>query len=259
MITLDILGDDVPAKSPVSAEDIEFKVVDTLDELEQSYNLIYKAYVTRGYVKPHHSEMRIGIYNLLPDTRTFIAKKDDLVIMTLTLIPDSPLGLPMDEIYNIEMDFLRYHGRKAAELSGLAVHETLSGKGMFIFLALVKLVYFYARSAGIDDFCIAVHPKHESFYENVLLFEHLGEEKLYSCVRNSPALGKRLNLHTFEKRLSRRNRHLYRFVCEQEHPFSQTISKNIVLDEALSCFLRKGWPMEKIRQFYHLPDKRLYC
>ncbi|MDO9462585.1 MAG: hypothetical protein Q7J61_02135, partial [Deltaproteobacteria bacterium] len=71
--------------------------------------------------------------------------------------------------------------------------------------------------------------------------------------------GKRLNLHTFEKRLSRKNRHLYRFVCEQEHPFSQTISENIVIDEALSCFLRKGWPMEKIRQFYHLPDKRLYC
>ncbi|MEW6327269.1 MAG: hypothetical protein AB1487_06710 [Thermodesulfobacteriota bacterium] len=259
MMSLEILNQNVSTESQVSADAIEFKVADSQDELEQSYRMVYKAYVAKGFFAPHPSEMRVGIYNMLPETRTFVAKKDNAVLMTLTLIPDSVFGLPMDAIYNIELDFLRYYGRKIAELSGLAVHNILKGKGMFMFLNLVKLVYFYAKNKDIDDFCIAINPKHQSFYDNILLFEYLGDEKPYPRVQNFPACGRRLNLHGLEERYRARNKHLYSFLFRQKRPFPQVMSENIVLDDALCSFLDRRVPIEQIREFYHLPCERLCC
>lgn len=188
---------------------VTFKEAETESELKQSSILLYKAYLKKGYIKT--GQEVASRYETGPNRRTFVAKDGDMVLMTLTLIMDSPLGLPMDNIYRPEVNTLRLKGRKIAELSGLAGHETLRGKGMFIFLGLTRLIYSYAEQIGIDDICIAINPRHSSFYENVLLFEYLGGERPYPSVCNFAACGKRLNMHNCKRRLRGTNPRLYHF------------------------------------------------
>jgi hypothetical protein len=81
---------------------IEYRVARTREELEKAYSLVYKEYLRRGYVKQNASGLRISIYNALPQTTTFISIIEKEIIATATVIPDSYLGLPMDEIYHEE-------------------------------------------------------------------------------------------------------------------------------------------------------------
>ncbi len=209
-------GDAAQSLSAVSVRHLVFKTAEDREELRQSYALVRNAYLKKGYVSRYGGDESLeGAHETPPETRTFLAKKDDIVVMTLTVISDSASGLPMDEIYRTEMNVLRRCGRRMAELSGLASHEALSGKGMLVLLHLQKHAYLYAKSAGIDDFCIAINPRHASFYENVLLFEYLGAEKPYPRVSNFPACARRLDLHTFEERLEAGNKYFYRVLHGQ--------------------------------------------
>ena len=89
---------------------IEYRVARSRDELAQAFHLVYEEYLKQGYIHEHPSKMRLSLHNLVPETTTFIAKVDSTVVATATVIPDSPLGLPMDELYR-------------EELAGLATQE----------------------------------------------------------------------------------------------------------------------------------------
>ena len=82
-----------------------YQITKKRNELEQGFSLVYKEYVKRRYIPKHYkSKIRLSLYNALPSTTTFVAKKGKKVIATATLIPDSPMGLPMDKIYKKECD-----------------------------------------------------------------------------------------------------------------------------------------------------------
>ncbi len=190
---------------------VECKTANTLDELGQARELVLRTYIRKGYVQDGGlNQDRANAYR---DAQTFVAKRGDSVVMTVTLVPDSPLGLPMDEIYGAEMDLLRHQRRVLAEASAFAGHECLGSQGMSCYLALARQLYFHARGAGVDDLCIAVNPRHSAFYERVLLFEDLGDTdpRPYPRVSNHPACGKRLNVRAFEERVKRTNIRIYRF------------------------------------------------
>lgn len=149
----------------------------------------------------------MSLYNALPSTTTFIAKQAGRVVATVTLIPDSPLGIPMDKIYKNEVDALRGQGRRVSEASQLAIDNRLFPQGWFsmfnfnklIFLfKLFKLILDYAAEVEkLDDSCIAVNPKHQYLYK-FIGFEKWGGLKYYGSVNNAPAVAKRLDLHRLE-------------------------------------------------------------
>ena len=80
-------------------DSIEYRVARTSKEIEKAYYLVYKEYLKRGYVNESKSEIRASIYNILPQTTTFVSAVGEEVLATATAIPDSPLGLPMDDLY----------------------------------------------------------------------------------------------------------------------------------------------------------------
>ena len=189
-------------------EAIEYRVVRTKDELEKAFHLVYQEYLKRGYTQPHPSQMRLSIFNALPETTTFIAIWEKEVLATATLIPDSPLGLPMDEIYHQELENFRKRKKKLCEISMLASNTELfkngvslmlnSKKMLFIFF-LFKLIFDYVYNLlHLDYICISINPKHKLTYD-FLLFKDLGELKTYSSVNNAPAIGKYLDLNNVEE------------------------------------------------------------
>jgi hypothetical protein len=211
----------LPYASPLPP--VSYKTAETTDELEQSYRLLHDNYVEQGYMFPHPSGLRVTIFNALPTTRTFVAVKAESVVSCLTLIPDSPLGLPMDEIYRDELEGLRRSGRRIAEVSGLATDRSVCEAGCTILLNLVKCLYAQALASGIDDICIAVNPCHKRFYETGLGFCVLGDLKTYSSVNYAPAYALRLEARAFVSNARTGNSRLYRSLSRDLEEFSKVV------------------------------------
>lgn len=195
--------------------DTVYTIVRKKQELEEAFSLVYREYEKRGYIPKHYkSKLRLSLYNAIPSTATFIGKQQGKVVATVTLVVDSPLGLPMDKIYKKELDNLRRQGRRVAEVSQLSIDETLFPKNFFsmfnfsklsFIFKLFKLVLDYSLSvAKLNDLCIAINPKHQYLYK-FLEFEPLGGLRYYGSVNRAPAIAKRLNLDLAEKKARRRN------------------------------------------------------
>ncbi len=187
---------------------IEYRVARSRDELAQAYHLVYEEYLKQGYIHENPSKMRLSLHNLIPETTTFIAHVDSTVIATATVILDSPLGLPMDELYQNELAGLRSERARLCEVSMLAHNSDLisekvslmfNARKMFLIFFLFKQVFDYVvQEEDMDYICITVNPKHSAIYDS-LLFKNLDSEiKYYSKVNGAPAVAKILNLSTIE-------------------------------------------------------------
>ena len=164
----------------------------TRDDLRQAERLVHEVYVARGLRDPAGPRRAIGAGGAV----VFVARVDGAVGATLSLLRDSTRGLPADALYSAELSALRADGRRLAEVSALAVDPQWRGSALALVRPLVQLVGVYARDVeGVDELCIAVHPRHAPFYEGRFGFTRFGAEKPYAAVNNAPAVGLRLDLH----------------------------------------------------------------
>lgn len=176
------------------------KIAETLDELTQTFRLIYAEYMEQGYIQaPHPEGLLYSIYNFLPKTCVFIFRSYLDVISTISYTPHTELfGLPMDSLYKDEIDVLRNQGRKVVEIGSLATERSKRGKNVVMYL--YKTIINYALFTGVNDLCLMVNPKHVRFYSDIMLCEPLGEEKFYPSV-GAPAVAMRVNMDEYEERL----------------------------------------------------------
>jgi len=162
------------------------------DDLRQAERLVHDVYVARGLRSPA-SPSRLARAG---HSTVFVARVGGAVAATLSLLRDSTRGLPADALYEAELAALRASGRRLAEVGGLAVAPHCRSAALALVRPLVQLVGVYARDLeGADELCIAVHPRHATFYENRFGFTRFGAEKPYAAVNNAPAVGLRLDLH----------------------------------------------------------------
>ena len=122
---------------------IECRVVRTREEMQDAYSLVYKEYFKRGYMQENPSKMRISLYNIIPHTTTFIGIVGRGIISTATVIQDSPLGLPMDEIYSEELSRFRRENKKICEVSMLASDTDLFTGGVSLMLNAKKMFFIF--------------------------------------------------------------------------------------------------------------------
>jgi hypothetical protein len=225
-----------------------FKIAEDSKELEDAYKLIHDQYVHSGYMDPCPSGMRLNLHNLLPETTTFIGKSNGHLLITITIFQDTELGLPMDNIYQDELDVLRREGRKVAEVGALASNPAFRNGNQNIPMHANKIMYQYAiKNLHIDDLVIAINPKHEWIYRHILLFEKIGNLKYYDYVKSAPALAYRLDLKKAQKR--------YREVYDGKpiemnlyHFFVLEESENIELpEENKTCCI---WDKQKVDHFF---------
>jgi len=158
------------------------------EELRAALELVHDNYVRCGYMRPAPSGLRVCPQYALPQTRTYVALMRGQVVATVSLLPDSGLGLPLDGLYADEAAALRQRGRRLAEVGMLADRRRELTRGVDLLLALMKHVFHRARSTGVDDLLITVHPKHATFYRRLLRFEAIGPQRAYPSVRNAPAV-----------------------------------------------------------------------
>ncbi|WP_124841400.1 GNAT family N-acetyltransferase [Burkholderia cepacia] len=193
---------------------------------EQAFRLVHDAYVARGITVPTRSGMKFSPHHVLPGTTTFIAERAGRVLGTISLVEDSPIGLPMETVHAAEVAALRHAGRRFAEVSTLSVAQDVRGRG--VSLLLYNALFRWARRHRlIEDLVIAVHPKMREFYCHGLLFECLGPTREYGTLNRALSIPLRIDLTTapiryrdtydrgdMEIEIAERRTNLYRFFVE---------------------------------------------
>ncbi len=196
--------------APQFLRPVEFRPARTIDELKAASHLVYREYLKRKYVKPHASQLKLSFYQALPTTATFIAvHRRAGIVAALTLIEDSPCGLPMDEIYKTELDGLRRAKLHLAEAGLLALDGELFRRGTFtmfhakkllLTLRLFKAMFDYLRSqTDVDELVACFNPKHQILYD-FLQLKALGGLKTYAGANGNPAVARHINISEIQRR-----------------------------------------------------------
>lgn len=191
------MADKICSLAERNSRRFEAHIVRTQDELDEAFRLVYKEYVVKNYCPENASYMHYTFHSLLPASRTFVIKAEGKMIGTISLVPDSRAGLPLDSIFADELAKLRKPGRLLAEVSLLALQQDMFQKKTFSLtdfqkltssFRLFKILFDYARTeGGITDFVIGMHPKHKDLY-HYLNFTPIGPVRSYPGAEGKPAL-----------------------------------------------------------------------
>lgn len=210
----------------LSLEGILFRPAVTLEDYIMAFRLLHDVYVESGYIEPAPNSLRVVPQHAHPDSRVFLGCRTDsgdrkTPVYTISLFPDSEDGLPMDTAFGAQLDRLRDQGRTLAEVGCLASSPCCRKKDMNIPMLGNRIVHQYAVNyLDVDDLVITVHPKYKWVYEDVLLFENIGNIKKYPYVKYNPAVAMRLDLRSMKNNYHNAyhkfpaKKNLYRFFYE---------------------------------------------
>lgn len=179
----------------MAGDEVIYRIAETREDIEGAVRLVYRNYVELGYCRLNRFGVHFYLYDVLPETRTLVALRGGAVVATLTLVFDSPLGVPSNKLYRQELDALRSGGRKVVEISKLSVDRSLGARGLAVLKGLFRLAWLTScRVRGSSDFVIMIEPHHEGFYTRALLFEKVGDLKPDPEAKDAPSLLLRLDL-----------------------------------------------------------------
>jgi hypothetical protein len=164
--------------------------------LEEAYCLVHRTFRAEGLPETGPAKTRLNPFSRLPDARTFMIDFSGRLIGVITVLPDSVLGLPTDELYHSELKALRESGRKLCEVSGLTVECTDKRPARLARLLLFRAAYRYALSAfQATDICVLAPEHHDKYFRRLFMFQRLGESRIYALGGvHCPAVGLRLDL-----------------------------------------------------------------
>lgn len=241
----------IPASQPIAG--ITYRQATTRDELEQAFGLVWKNYVDVGLHEEDDSGMRLTKYHLLPGTKVFIAVKnvekrsagkthwEERVIGTLTVVQDSCLGLPAEEVCKNNITSLRHEGERLAEIIALASDQ--EGTDNRVVIKLFRLAYEYCLRNGTTQIIASLTKHHVGFYRRFVGFSPLGGMTSYRM-----ANGLAVQVHTLDVKESaclveKRAKALY---CDRNwRRFWENTSEQVLMD---ACRM-SPWDQEKIYYF----------
>ena len=99
-----------------SCGDCEIRVASSIEDRRRAWELVYRIYAEKGYAENDSQGLWYGIHDALPETTTFIVEREGEVVSALSVVFDSPLGLPSDNLYGPELDLMRGQGRRLCEI-----------------------------------------------------------------------------------------------------------------------------------------------
>ena len=233
------------------------RVANQLELRQKAYKLLYNIYLKSGLAKKNDSGLWLSIFDALPDTTTLVAEDENAQILgALTLVFDSPIGLPSDNLYKAEIDELRQAKKQICEIVSFSIN-TKAKSSIKVLAGLFYCSYLFAlRIKKSTDFIIAVNPCYIKLYCQKLLFHKIGPEKNYARVNGAPAvlLDLSLNMPSILKH-KRRIFPLYMLDYSEEEEFDiaeriQNMHGTMSDEEFYTFFIEKTdvWAKASVRQ-----------
>ena len=166
-----------------------------LTQRERAFRLAYRVYRESGYALETQAGRIISKFDAEPSTLVLLIQDSKgREAATISLVFDSPAGLPCDEIYQAELAPLRAQGRRLVEVTRLAIDQAFAGTKTLL-IQLFNFISVYARrEESGTDFMIEVNPRHVNYYRRLLLFEPAGPERICPRVNGARAQLLRLDL-----------------------------------------------------------------
>jgi len=155
--------------------DCRIRVANCYELRDKAYRLIYEIYRRLGYTSQRKSGIWLSAFDALPVTATLIAENSKGEFCgALTLVFDSPFGLPTDSEFKDQIDSLRKNKAFLCELISFGTTDNTRGS-VKIIAGLFYCAYLLAwRSKRATHFVINVTQNHENFYCRNLLFSREG-------------------------------------------------------------------------------------
>ncbi len=200
-------------------------VANTRELREKAFRLVYDVYIREGYELRYGRESGLWctIHHLHPATTIFLAEKEGRLAGSVSVMPDSRLGLPTDRIFPEPLADLRKAGRRLSEISSLVVTEEPGGIPPELAMHLYRLAHLASlRLMKSTDIVASVMAHHRDFYSRFLLFDDVSEAPRLSPKTDQQVSYVRLNLETMKERYEQRyaratgRRNLYRWFFQNE-------------------------------------------
>jgi hypothetical protein len=158
-------------------EHYRIRIANTRKLRERSYRLMHDIYRRTGYARPHSFPAWYSLFELLPDSVTLVVMRGSDMVGTMSVVFDSPFGLPDDETYGAELDALRASGMKLSQIISFGAGKLRRGSRE-VLGRLFDCAYLTARRIRrATHFVHTVIPRHAHFYRDHLLFDRAGPER----------------------------------------------------------------------------------
>lgn len=182
-------------RTPLDAYQVRF--ARTAAEYEDAFALVHAAYLFTG-IQEHASPngMRIVAQHPLSESTVIVAYEGEQLVGTMTVIQDSPAGLPIAKEYPETVGRLRARGARLVEYAALAVIQRCWHSGVTQLLSMAAY-NFARRYLGATHTFIGVNPKAAPFYRAVFNFQELAAGQRHTELR-APVVGLLQDMHTVE-------------------------------------------------------------
>ena len=169
----------------------------TFGQRDSANILLNKRYAWRGYQTSGLPDAQRS------DSVTLVASEQGAVVGTMTIGFDGPQGLLADDLFLDKTDRVRGEGREVCEFTKLAMDSVKRSKQTLA--SLFHVAFIVARRIrGADDLLIEVNPRHVAYYQRMLGFEAVSEERLNLRV-DAPAVLLSIDLAWGQEQIARFN------------------------------------------------------
>ncbi len=177
---------------PTLSFDARFKieVAKTQQDVLAALSLVYESYVEVGLINADEARLKCSFFSLLPHTTIVVAKFENKVVGTLSLIQDSILnGLPSDSLFIEENCLLRSTNERLVEVSSFAIASSFRKQKNAVSLLLMKFLMFWSiHKLHATTLVFSVHPRVVDFYMGLMGFKVCSEVKLKNDLNGAPAI-----------------------------------------------------------------------
>ncbi len=179
-----LLLEDLPAaiqvEDEISRRMVTIRAADSEGHRSSAHILVSRMYAQRGYRStPLGSSANSSRV-------TLIASDHDVTLGTITIGFDDDDGLLVDELFGDHVERLRADGAVLCEFVKLAIDGVVRSKR--VLASLFHTAFIYAREIkGCRNLLIEVNPRHVRFYESMLGFSVLAQERINRRV-DAPAV-----------------------------------------------------------------------
>lgn len=165
----------------------QFDIARTYQDVLDCWRLVYKCYLYKGLIDTNSHAIHTAREAFNLDTAVICGRTQGRIDTTITVIPDGPRGLPLDQVYPELLDRLRGQNRRLMEVGLLADDRAQVGKARAYAFSTMRIAAYRALYTQSDT-VIGVHPHHTNFYVRMMGFEVIGPLRSYPRVNNRPVV-----------------------------------------------------------------------
>lgn len=165
------------------------KLLETDEEREDVYKLVYKEYLKAGYITPREDERFVhyaGLLDKIPQTDVFVVYDSDKLVGTNSLTRDSENGMHVCADFPLQVMRERNTGKSLVASWRIVVDSSHRDKDTV--RQLIRACLYRGVALGVETWLYSFHPKHALAYMRFLNAEVIGFSESTDGLHNAPAL-----------------------------------------------------------------------